>query len=172
MRSVWRTFQHTYILENAWISKQHGYAQLRLLFHSRHNTIQCDTRCYFKVRSKADKQLIYRMRPKLESGKKAIQQTTISQACLLLNIEAGCRGGGYDVGVAIHVVRVMDGRSLAVQLVLWVNRSMFGHHDPINAVLHEHVTGYLSPGHSPVPPKTSIGLEFRIIEFGFKSRVN
>ena len=172
MRSVWRTFQHTYILENAWISKQHGYAQLRLLFHSRHNTIQCDTTCYFKVRSKADKSANLPHEAKTRKWKKLYNRQQYLQPVCYWISRPGAVVGGYDVGVAIHVVRVMDGRSLAVQLVLWVNRSMFGRHDPINAVLHEYVTGYLSPGHSPVPPKTTIGLEFIIIEFGFKSRVN
>jgi len=93
----------------------HNYGYCSTVGTTRYNAIRhAILRCAQKLTS----QLIYRTRPKLESGKKTIQQTTISQACLLLNIEAGCRGGGYDVGVAIHVVRVMDGRSLAVHLVL------------------------------------------------------
>ena len=92
----------------------HNYGYCSTVGTTRYNAIRhAILRCAQKLTS----QLIYRTRPKLESGKNYTTDNNIS-SLFVTEYRGRVPWWGYDVGVAIHVVRVMDGRSLAVQLVL------------------------------------------------------
>jgi len=70
------------------------------------------------VRSKADKEANLPHEAKTRKWKKNYTTDNNISSLFVTEYRGRVPWWGYDVGVAIHVVRVMDGRSLAVQLVL------------------------------------------------------